>query len=190
MDRTSNDLASGTVGVLHDWGELWQTDYGSLRKLAAHILARESPRELLSATELVHETYLRLVPSGAGRCEARFDSRLHFFAVAVRTMRRILIDQARHKRAERHGGGRTRVMLDLFEIPASEVHDDVVLVNELLAKLALVKPEVAKMVALRLRAGLGVTEISHLMQVSSRTIDTWWAYACAWLHDEFLSTLK
>src|SRR5664279_4386491 len=113
--------------------ELLPLVYGELRKLAASRMARESPGHTLQPTALVHEAWMRLV----GSENPRFDGRAHFFAAAAEAMRRILIDRARRKRAERHGGGQERVNLDDVDVATQKDDDQLLAVNEALDKLAI-----------------------------------------------------
>src|SRR5215831_13652745 len=100
--------------------------YGELRKLAAHRMANEAATQTLQPTALVHEAWLRLV----GKETPKFANRAHFFAAAAEAMRRILIDNARRKRAVRHGGGQQRIDLDKVDVAAPSVDDELLAVNE------------------------------------------------------------
>jgi RNA polymerase sigma factor (TIGR02999 family) len=107
--------------------------YDELRRLAAHKLARETPGQTLQPPALVHEAYLRLV---GGDGEQRWESRGHFFAAAAEAMRRILIENARHKQRAKHGGGRHRAALDDQELPLETAPEDLLALDEALGKLA------------------------------------------------------
>src|SRR5580704_14514646 len=110
--------------------ELLPLVYGELRKLAASKMAHESPNQTLQPTALVHEAWLRLV----GNDNPQFANRAHFFAAAAEAMRRILIDKARRKRAQRHGGGQFRVELEEERLAAPDSDDQLLAVNEALDK--------------------------------------------------------
>jgi RNA polymerase sigma factor (TIGR02999 family) len=155
--------------------------YDELRKLAAHKLARESPGQTLQATALVHEAYLRLV--GPQNVQS-WDSRGHFFAAAAEAMRRILIDQARRKNSDKHGGQHVRQAYnpELVEAPAGS--DDLLDLDEALKKLSLVEPQIAELVKLRYFAGLTIPQVAEVLSVSPRTADSYWAYAKAYLLKE------
>jgi RNA polymerase sigma factor (TIGR02999 family) len=157
--------------------------YDELRKLAASKLAQEKPGQTLDATALVHEAYLRLVASG-GRQPPEvqgFNGRLHFFAAAADAMRHILVDNARHKRRARHGGGRRRVELD-EAVPAPPARaDDLLALDEALDKLAAGDPEAAAVVKLRYFAGLSVDEAARALGISRATAYRHWTFARAWL---------
>jgi RNA polymerase sigma factor (TIGR02999 family) len=155
--------------------------YGELRRLAAGKLARESPGQTLEPTALVHEAYLRLV--GVDRVQ-HWDSRGHFFAAAAEAMRRILVDNARRKRRPKHGGDRRRV--DLEEVGAVEpAHgDDLLALDEALAKLAAEDPAKADLVKLRYFGGFTIDEAAELLGISRATAKRYWTYARAWLYSE------
>jgi RNA polymerase sigma factor (TIGR02999 family) len=153
--------------------------YDELRQLAALKLGHETPGQTLQPTALVHEAYLRLV--GAGE-EPHWDSRGHFFAAAAEAMRRILVENARRKGSRKRGGGRARADLDVSELAAPELHEDVLALDEALDQLAAADPEAARLVQLRYFAGLTLSEAAQVLGVSPRTVDRLWAYARAWLH--------
>src|SRR5437667_3293894 len=111
MSEVTRILSAIEQGDAHAAEQLLPLVYDELRKLAAHKLAQEKPEQTLQATALVHEAYLRLVASGDASAprDQPWNSRGHFFAAAAEAMRRILVDQARRKQADKHGGGRLRV---------------------------------------------------------------------------------
>jgi RNA polymerase sigma factor (TIGR02999 family) len=161
--------------------ELLPLVYDELRQLAAQKLAQEKPGLTLEATALVHEAYLRLVDVEQGQ---HWNSRGHFFAAAAEAMRRILVDNARHKQSRKRGGERERQDLDGLEIALPEIPEDVVALDEALTKLAATDQKAADLVHLRFFAGLPLPEAAQLLGISSRTADRLWAYARAWLHQE------
>ena len=124
--------------------------YEELRKLAAQKLAQEAPGQTLQATALVHEAYLRLV--GAVKAQ-HWDSRGHFFAAAAEAMRRILVENVRRRKSQKHGGGNERVPLDQIEIALPPPDDDLLALDEALTQLAAERPAVAELVKLRFFAG-------------------------------------
>jgi RNA polymerase sigma factor (TIGR02999 family) len=162
--------------------------YSELRRLAAQKLAQETPGQTLEATALVHEAYLRLVVPARGTCqppvEKHWNTSGHFFAAAAEAMRRILIDQARHKRSQRQGGGRRRQDFEHLQIAAPEPSLDVLAVNEALERLEKVDPLKARLVKLRYFAGLTIPQAADALGISSTTADRYWSYARAWLHAE------
>lgn len=155
--------------------------YDELRQLAAQKLAEEKPGQTLQATALVHEAYLRLVDTEKVQ---RWDSRRHFFAAAAEAMRRILIESARRKRTEKHGGLRQRVSLDDVDSAGEPPSTDLLALDEALTKLAQEDPVKAQLVSLRYFAGLSVQEAADALDISRATADRWWAYARTWLFCE------
>lgn len=155
--------------------------YEELRKLASIRLANEKPGQTLQATALVHEAYLRLL---GGDSEQNWDSKAHFFAAAAESMRRILVDNAIRKRRPKHGGDLIRVDLDAELAVVESPEDDILALDEALAKLSETDAAAAEVVKLRYFAGLSVPQIAQLMELSPRTVDRRWAYARAWLHQE------
>jgi RNA polymerase sigma factor (TIGR02999 family) len=161
--------------------------YDELRRLAAQKLAHEQPGNTLQATALVHEAYLRLVASPgrkSGEKAPPWDGRGHFFAAAAEAMRRILIDQARHKRRPKHGGDRRRVDLDGAAALVAAPADDLLALDEALTKLAAEEPTKAELVKLRFFAGLTTAEAANVLGISVATADRYWTYARVWLYAE------
>ena len=156
--------------------------YEELRKLAAQRLTREQPGQTLQATALVHEAYLRLVDGDGTR--QRWDGRGHFFAAAAQAMRRILVDNARHKQSLKGGGGRERVELGGIEPAAGAPQFDVLALDEALERLARDHPRKAELVKLRFFAGLTNDEAAEALGISPSTVDNDWAYARCWLRVE------
>ena len=157
--------------------------YDELRKLAAHRLAQEKAGQTLQATALVHEAYVRLVGNAGDGDEPRWDGRAHFFAAAAEAMRRILVDRARRHKSRKHGGGLVRGALDPSKIavPESESGQDLLELDAALTRLAQSAPRLARLVELRYFAGVGQKQAAVLLGISTRTADSDWAYAKAWL---------
>jgi RNA polymerase sigma factor (TIGR02999 family) len=152
--------------------------YDELRKLAAARLAQEKPGQTLQATALVHEAYLRLVD---GIQAEHWNSRGHFFGAAAEAMRRILVDQARHKRSQRRGGNYERIELSSIE-PAVQANQlDLLALDEALQQLAARDSRAAELVKLRFFAGLTVAEAAKGLAISVATAENDWAYAKSWL---------
>ena len=146
--------------------------YDELRRLAAQKLAREAPGQTVQATALVHEAYLRLV----GReCEEAWNGRGHFFAAAAEAMRRILIENARRKKALKHGGELSRLELDGERLTAPEPREDLLALDAALIKLAASHRQAADLVQLRYFAGLTLPEAAeasgHLAQNGRSAVD-------------------
>src|SRR5262249_44383922 len=158
--------------------ELLPLVYDELRRLAAQKLAQEQPGQTLEATALVHEAYLRLVDVERAQ---HWNSRGHFFAAAAEAMRRILVDQARRKQADKHGGGRLRVDLpEDFAAPDAR-SDDLVALDEALSRLEHHDPDAARLVKLRHFAGLSHQEAAETLGLSRGAADRLWALGRAWL---------
>jgi RNA polymerase sigma factor (TIGR02999 family) len=155
--------------------------YEELRKLAAKRLAQEKPGQTLDATALVHEAYVRLVDEDQARA---WNSRSHFFAVAAEAMRHILVDNARRKKRDKHGGGRKRIELDEFVPAPSPDADQLLAIDEALTRLAEHDPEAAAVVKLRYFAGLSVEEAARHLEISRATAYRHWTFARAWLLQE------
>jgi RNA polymerase sigma factor (TIGR02999 family) len=158
--------------------------YEELRRLAAQKMVQENPGQTLQPTALVHEAYLRLV---GGQESQHWDSRGHFFAAAAEAMRRILIDNARRKQCESHGGKLERLMLQDADVAVPADDEQILLLDDALTKLASIRPQAAKLVNLRFFAGLTFDEAAPLMGVSSRTARRLWVFTRAWLRREMES---
>ena len=156
--------------------ELLPLVYDELRRIAAAKMAQERPGQTLQPTALVHEAWLRLAGS---RQEWR--GQAHFFGAAAEAMRRILIDQARRKTAQKRGQGLALEELDesYLELPAPP--EEVLAVNEALDELATREPLTAQVVKLRYFVGMTVPQIAAALELSTSTVERHWAYARAWL---------
>jgi RNA polymerase sigma factor (TIGR02999 family) len=154
--------------------------YDELRRLAASKLAHEAPGQTLQPTALVHEAWLRLV----GDRNASFKDREHFFRASAEAMRRILIDRARRKQTQRHGGEYQRVDFESFDPAAPAADDQLLAVNEALDKFALEHPVQAELVKLRYFAGLTNEEIAGVLSISVSTVKNYWTFSRAWLLNE------
>jgi RNA polymerase sigma factor (TIGR02999 family) len=154
--------------------------YEELRRLAAAKMASENPGQTLQATALVHEAWLRL----AGDGNRKWNDRTHFFAAAAEAMRRILVENARRKRAQRHGGGQQR--LELLDLAAPQVPnaDLLLAVNDALDKFAALDPQTAELVKLRYFVGMTIEETAEALGISKATVKRHWDYARAWLYEE------
>jgi RNA polymerase sigma factor (TIGR02999 family) len=160
--------------------ELLPLVYEELRLLAAQKLSHEPPGQTLQATALVHEAYLRLV----GNEPQSWHNRGHFFAAAAEAMRRILVENARHKRCLKYGDGLRRLDFDNVEATAEELPENVIALDEALARLSKEDPLAAELVKMRYFAGLTLAQAAEALGVSPRTADRCWAYAKAWLYHE------
>jgi len=154
--------------------------YDELRKLAAQKMARELPGQTLQPTALVHEAWLRL----GGSDQQSWKSRGHFFGAAAEAMRRILIENARRKRAARHGGDHQRLDINEVEIAAEAKDDELLAINDALHQFEMVDKQKAELVKLRYFVGLTIEEAAQVLGISSPTAKRWWSYARAWLYDQ------
>jgi RNA polymerase sigma factor (TIGR02999 family) len=155
--------------------EILPVVYTELRKLAGAKLAREKPGNSLNATALVHEAFLRL------NGNQQFDSPAHFFAAAAEAMRRILVDQARARKAIKRGGDRERESLAMAEIAPPTPDDDILALNEVLDQFGGEYPDHAALVKLRYFAGMTADEAAAALEISPSTADRRWAFSRAWL---------
>jgi RNA polymerase sigma factor (TIGR02999 family) len=186
MSDVTRLLDAAAAGDAKAAADLLPLVYDELRQLAAVRMAREAPGQTLDATALVHEAYLRLVatPGRESGDDVRFDSRGHFFAAAAEAMRRILIDQARRKQADRHGGAWHRLDVLDAELAVDSSGDDLLVVNDALTRLADKEPQAARLVELRFFAGLTLEQAAVALNLPERTAYRHWAYARAWLRRE------
>jgi RNA polymerase sigma factor (TIGR02999 family) len=157
--------------------ELLPLVYEELRRLAAAKMAHEKPGQTLQATALVHEAWLRL----AGPRDQEWKNKAHFFCAAAEAMRRILVDNARRKRTQKHGGNAERVDADSFELSAPLPDERVLALDEALTALSSEDPEAAELVKLRFFVGLPHREAAALMGLSHTKADQVWLFAKAWL---------
>jgi len=183
MSDVTRILSAIEQGDPHAAKQLLPFVYDELRKLATQKMVQEKPGQTLQATALVHEAYLRLVASGDASAprDQRWNSRGHFFAAAAEAMRRILVESARRKQADKHGGGRRRV--DLPEDVAAPVgpSDDLLALDEAVSRLERHDPDAARLVKLRYFAGLSHQDAAEAMGISRGAADRLWALARTWL---------
>jgi RNA polymerase sigma factor (TIGR02999 family) len=177
MSEVTRILSAIEQGEPHAADQLLPLVYEELRRLAAQKLAQEAPGQTLQATALVHEAYLRLVDADAAR---RWDSRGHFFAAAAEAMRRILVDSARRRHAQKRGGDLERI--DLPELAGvSDDAIDLLALDEALTRLEALHPQKAQVVKLRFFAGFSLEETAQLLGIARATAQRNWAFARAWL---------
>jgi len=154
--------------------------YDELRKLAASKMANEPPGLTLQPTALVHEAWLRL----GGSDGQPWTGRAHFFGAAAEAMRRILIENARRRKALRHGGGQARLDIQEIEVAAPAEDDQLLAINDALERFSIVDKQKADLVKLRYFIGLTIEESAKTLGISEATAKRWWEYARAWLHTE------
>jgi len=160
--------------------QLLELLYSELRKLATSKMAQEAPGQTLQPTALVHEAWLRLV----GAKNPTFENRAHFFSAAAEAMRRILIERARRRQRQRHGGNLERVNLEEQDIAAPEADEQLVAVHEVLDNFAKDHPIQAEVVKLRCFVGMTNEETAEALGVSVATVKNYWTFARTWIFNE------
>ncbi|QVL33726.1 sigma-70 family RNA polymerase sigma factor [Telmatocola sphagniphila] len=173
-------LEAASTGDRQAAAEVLPLVYEELRKLATARMLSENPGNTLTATALVHEAYLRLIGPVD---ESRWENRAHFFAAAAEAMRRILVDAARRKRAEKHGGDFKRCDVGEIDIEMPEVPEDLLALDEALNRFWAVDPQKAELVKLRYFAGLTIEQAADSLGISPATAKRYWNYSKAWLFE-------
>lgn len=173
-------LAECSSGDRSAFNKLLPLVHDELHRLAASHMSRERPDHTLQTTALVNEAYLRLV----GSQSPRWQDRVHFFAVASKVMRQILIDHARSRVRAKRGGGETRISLDEVAVISEEQSADLVALDEALRKLAERDQRKCEVVELRFFGGLSVEETAEVLKVTTKTVVRDWSMARAWLYRE------
>ncbi len=174
--------------LLRNWSDgdkqaqekLFQVVYNELHRQAARYLRNEQPGLSLQTTDLIHEAYLRLI----SQQHVEWQNRLHFFAIAAKVMRRILVDHVRGRQAAKRGGSDIRLPLEdaMVVLPGQDL--DFVALDEALTRLAEIDPQQSQIVELRFFSGLSVEETAKVLDVSERTVKRDWNVAKAWLRRE------
>lgn len=173
---TDSDDPSGAASV-KPVDRLIPLIYDELRSLAAKVLQRENTPAVVQPTSLVHEVYLRLLDQR----QVAWQDRAHFFRIAARVMRRVLVDTYRARRAQKRGGGFHLTLLEAAaEVPAEEV--DVLALDDLLTDLAKLSAVQASIVELRYFAGFTIEETAAALEISVSTVKRDWALAKAWIY--------
>jgi RNA polymerase sigma factor (TIGR02999 family) len=170
-------VASGDAGAAN---ELMPLVYAELRGLAVRYMSGERPQHTLQPTALIHEAWMRML----GGPSNEWSNRSHFIALAARAMRQVLIEHARRRGADKRGGGEERLALDA----ALEVYErsgpDLLVLEEALANLERIDPQLVRIVELRFFAGASNEEAAEALGVSTRTIERGWKTAQTWLRAE------
>jgi RNA polymerase sigma factor (TIGR02999 family) len=189
-DLSANGDVTGLLRVWSDgddqaFARLIPLVYGELHRMALRYLAGERSNVTLQPTALVNEVCLRLL----GWDQARWQNRGHFFGVSAQMMRRVLVDIARRRRADRRGGpGAVRVPLEGIDLAAEAPASDLVAIDEALERLEAEYPRHARVVELRFFGGLSVDETAQALGVSARTVHKDWAFARAWLYRSLIGS--
>jgi RNA polymerase sigma factor (TIGR02999 family) len=173
-------LASAAAGDRESQDRLWQLTYAELHQIAQRHLLGERPDHTLSATALVHEAYMRLV----GQRDIDWQDRAHFFGVASKVCRRILVDHARRRLAQKRGGARGRVTLDSNMIAVNSQSDELLALNEALDRLAQLNERLAQIVECRYFGGLSEEQTAEVLGISVRTVRRDWVKAKGWLYTQ------
>lgn len=167
-------------GKTEAYDELFPKVYDQLRNMAAIQLNREYNSHTIRKTALVHEVYMKLVNQSG----MVLKDRAHFFAIAARAMRQILIDYARKKKAEKRGGSRHRITLEEDQIDLDRHAEKLIELNDLIERLAKFDERKSRVVEMRFFSGMTIREIAEFLEVSTRTVDRDWLKAKTWLHSE------
>jgi RNA polymerase sigma factor (TIGR02999 family) len=154
--------------------------YDELRRIARARLKRERADHTLAATDLVHEAFLKLVPVE----RVDWKSRAHFFAIASRAMRNVLIDHAIRRNAAKRGGGAQSLTLDESIGTVEQPLDDLIALSDALTRLERLDPRQAQVVECRFFGGLSIDETAEALNISAATVSRDWTFARAWLHKE------
>lgn len=187
QDAVGDPLTHNITHLLKEWNdgdrqaldELIPLVYDELRQQAARYLRRERPGHSLQATALINEAFLRLTDAK----DVQWQNRAHFFAIAANLMRRILVDHARRRDAEKRGGSQMRLTLD-EGLTVKESDVDLLAIDEALDRLGEIDPQQARIVELRFFSGLTVEDTATALGVSPKTVKRDWSVARAWLRRE------
>lgn len=167
-------------GKSEAYDELFPKVYDQLRNMAAIQLNREYSDHTLRKTALVHEVYMKLV----NQSEIVLTDRAHFFAIAARAMRQILVDYARRKKADKRGGGMHHISLREDRLDLNRQAENLIELNDLIDRLAKFDERKSRVVEMRFFGGMTIREIAEYLEVSTRTVDRDWLKARTWLHKE------
>ncbi|CAN0400220.1 unnamed protein product [Laminaria digitata] len=176
-----SDLKTGEEPVIDHW---IPHIYEELREMAHRQLAGEHGARTLQTTALVHEAYMRLVDD----TQVSKRGRAYFFASASRTMRRVLVDQARKRNADKRGAGVSPVSLDEAQIAIDDFASNLLDLDQALEELSALSPRQAQVIECRFFGGLGVKETANALNISERTARNDWTIARAWLHRRLKTT--
>lgn len=180
MNNVSHILSAIDQGDPTAADKLLPLVYQELRKLANEKLANEQPGQTIQPTVLVHEAYLRLVN---GDKSLNWNGRGHFFGAAAEAMRRILIENARRKQRQRHGGGRQRLDVGGLQLETMDRDEELLTLDDALCQFEQHWPDKAMLVKLRFFSGMTIPEAAQVIGVSPATAERYWTFARAWLHD-------
>jgi RNA polymerase sigma factor (TIGR02999 family) len=177
-------LTAASEGNRAALSELTPLLYEDLHRLAHRYMRGERPDHTLQTTALVHEAYLRL----ADQTQASWQTRAHFFAIAARTMRQILVNYANSRRSQKRGGGGQKVDLEEVALVSPAQSEEIIELHEALARLASLDPRKEEVVELKYFGGLGYEEIAEVLKISVITVRRDWEFARVWLYAELRGT--
>ncbi|MBK7104697.1 MAG: sigma-70 family RNA polymerase sigma factor [Ignavibacteriae bacterium] len=173
-------LNSATAGDNFALNNILPIVYGELRKISSKYLRDEYKKHTLQTTELVHEAYIKLI----GDQNLSWESRAHFYGIAAKSMRQILVDYARKKKSEKRGLGKTQLSLDDLNFVLADSEEQILNLNEALNKLEKLEERSCKIVELRFFSGLSLEETADMLNISLATVKRDWQFAKAWLYRE------
>lgn len=184
QDSTGGDVTDLLVayreGDREAFEQLVPLVYHDLRRIAHRQLARRRPGATLDTTALVHETYLKLVD----QARVSVSDRAHFFALAARAMRQVIVDYARQRSAAKRGGGKVAVTLDRIQVPVAEQADLMLAIDQALSRLTDLNERLTRVFECRFFVGLSEEETAEALDLSLRTVQRDWMKSKAWLRTE------
>jgi len=171
-----SELSKGNKNVIN---KIFPVVYKELKKISSKYLNEEYRKNTMQTTELVHEAYIKLI----GSKNITWQSKAHFFGIAAKTMRQILVDHARHRKALKRGGGDINITLGETSVVVNE-SDQIIALDEALQRLEKVEERTSKIVELRYFSGLSIEETAEVLSISPATVKRDWTFAKAWLYRE------
>jgi RNA polymerase sigma factor (TIGR02999 family) len=184
MSDVTRLLEAAERGEREAGEQLLNLVYSELHRMAEQKLSGDAANFTLQPTALVHDAWLQLAGKDG---HAWFKNRAHFFGAAAHAMRRILIDRARRRRAEKRGSGVEHLDLDSLEVAATATDTSLLRIDEAIEKLAIEDPPAAELVRLRFFVGMKIEEAADVLGISERTAKRYWQFARAWLYNELRS---
>jgi len=171
-----SELSKGNKNVIN---KIFPVVYKELKKISSKYLNEEYRKNTMQTTELVHEAYIKLI----GSKNITWQSKAHFFGIAAKTMRQILVDHARHRKALKRGGGDINITLGETSVVVNE-SDQIIALDEALQRLEKVEERTSRIVELRYFSGLSIEETAEVLSISPATVKRDWTFAKAWLYRE------
>jgi len=178
VENVTQLLVSVTEGNQQAYNKLFPVVYGELKRIAGNQLRREYDEITLSQTELVHEVYLKLID----QTKVNYNDRNHFYGIAARSMRQILVDYARKKKAQKRGGDHKDITFEEKSVNIAHHASQIIELDELLDELGTLNERLAKIVELRFFVGLSIDDTAEVLNVSTSTANRDWVKARGWLY--------